>query len=216
MLAHLGLTHYDWAQMAQSIASRRHGGIAMRPGSRPPRRSPVARFWRECLKRKLIARDAGRRLSGVGQDAAPSAQASDRCIVPERRAWQHQSAESTPAPPSVCGLRAFYGLMTLDETGVLCARATRRGEAERDPLHPIRVIPAREVSGSQLFFHSPAGQRPSLDAPFARPASPAGFVLGYVRLLPYGKDTMTAHSSVYCFVRPLTGHACLRVPAGRR
>ena len=148
--------------------------------------------------------------------AAPSAQASDRCIVPERRAWLHQSAAAAPPTQSVCGLRAFYGLMTLDETGVLCARATRRGEAERDPLHPIRVIPAREVSGSQLFFHSPAGQRPSLDAPFARPASPAGFVLGYVRLMPYGKDTMTAHSSVYCFVRPLTGHACLRVPAGRR
>ena len=165
MLAHLGLAHYDRAQMARSIASRRHGGIAIAAGSCPRRATPAAQFWRERLKRKLIACDASRRIPGVGHDAAPTARASDRCIVPERCVWLQQSAAAIPEPPSVCGPRAFYGLMTLDETGVLCARATRRGEAERDPLHPIRVIPAREVSGSQRFFqlcfHSPAGQRPS-------------------------------------------------------
>jgi hypothetical protein len=55
-----------------------------------------------------------------------------------------------------------------------------------------------------------------MDALFARPASPAGFVLGYVRLLPYGKDTMTAYSSVYCFDCPVTLKAALRAPAGRQ
>jgi hypothetical protein len=42
--------------------------------------------------------------------------------------------------------------MNFDETGVLRALKERRGEAERNPLHPIRVIPAREVSGERAVF----------------------------------------------------------------
>ncbi|CAG9213194.1 hypothetical protein BCAR13_260071 [Paraburkholderia caribensis] len=34
----------------------------------------------------------------------------------------------------------------------------------------------------------------------ARLALPAGFVLGYVRTLPYGKDSMTAHFSPIRFM----------------
>jgi hypothetical protein len=47
--------------------------------------------------------------------------------------------------------------MIVDETGVLCARFPQhetRDEAERNPLHPIRVIPAREVSGKRHRFSS--------------------------------------------------------------
>jgi hypothetical protein len=39
-----------------------------------------------------------------------------------------------------------------------------------------------------------------MGAQIARPASPAGFVLGYVRFRPYGKDSMTAYSSAMCSV----------------
>jgi hypothetical protein len=207
MLAHLGPLRHGWARMAQPMTSRRYGGIAIAACVSTPSHDaghplPDARRGRrsEALVLSRVKREAVRSL---------------HCARGPRAAAPIDGGGCRTAAP-VCGPRAFYGLMTLDETGVLCARATRRGEAERDPLHPIRVIPAREVSGSQLFFHSPAGQRPSLDVPFARPASPAGFVLGYVRLLPYGKDTMTAHSSVYCFVRRPTAHAALRVSAGPR
>jgi hypothetical protein len=55
----------------------------------------------------------------------------------------------------VCGSFRFYVLMIDDETGVLrhasasLKERRTRGEAERVPLHPIRVIPAREVSGNR-------------------------------------------------------------------
>jgi hypothetical protein len=66
------------------------------------------------------------------------------------------SREKTRESP-VCGGFAFHALMIVDETGVLCARFWQhetRDEAERNPLHPIRVIPAREVSGKRHRFSS--------------------------------------------------------------
>jgi hypothetical protein len=65
------------------------------------------------------------------------------------------SREKTRESP-VCGGFAFHVLMTVDETGVLRVRSgnTTRDEAERNPLHPIRVIPAREVSGKRHRFSS--------------------------------------------------------------
>ena len=66
----------------------------------------------------------------------------------------------------VCGSFRFYVLMIDDETGVLRHASASlkgrrtRGEAERVPLHPIRVIPAREVSGDRRvssFFQYFAG-----------------------------------------------------------
>ncbi|CAH2930806.1 MAG: hypothetical protein PPHEMADMSA_3754 [uncultured Paraburkholderia sp.] len=99
-------------------------------------------FWREALKRKLIlgaARAAGRErpLScaaaatfhrRISRDAAFAA-SSLLHIVPERRAaapYQTKAARDGAGSsrvrrnaPLVCERRAFYGLMTFDETGVL-------------------------------------------------------------------------------------------------
>ena len=170
MLAHLGLARCRRARTGLPIAGRCHGGLRIRPGRRT--RRTTARFCRERLKRKLIARDAGRRCRATGawltrltREPAAMAQApiGALCQSVARGHTNHPGpavfgrAAAPACHPPVCGRRAFYGLMTLDETGVLCVRATRRSEAERDPLHPIRVIPAREVSGSRLVFHSPPG-----------------------------------------------------------
>jgi len=94
--------------------------------------------------------------------------------------------------------RAFYGLMTLTKQGCFGAD-TRRGEAERDPSHPIRVIPAREVSKSfvsrRAAFHPEGGCRRVL-LPLHPQPPPRVSSLGTCVSLPYGKDPMTAQSSV--------------------
>ena len=77
-----------------------------------------------------------------------------RGIVPECRTRAKKARESP-----VCGGFGFYALMIVDETGVLRTRSWQRrtrDEAERNPLHPIRVIPAREVSGKRSFSSSSA------------------------------------------------------------
>ncbi|MGF6574562.1 hypothetical protein ABH945_006685 [Paraburkholderia sp. GAS333] len=151
------------------------------------------------------------------------------CIVPERCARSHPRKEiacrinsGRRDSPLVCGLRAFYGLMTFDETGVLRPLAAwfsrRGGEAERDPLHPIRVIPAREVSGS---YQSSIPRR-AASVHSVRACCPAGFTRrfrpGYVRFLPYGKDSMTANSSDMCFAlrRVAADAPCFSVAFGNR
>lgn len=96
--------------------------------------------------------------------------------------------------------RAFYGLMTSTKQGCFGAD-TRRGEAERDPSHPIRVIPAREVSKSfvscRAAFHLEGGCRRVL-LPLHPQPPPRVSSLGTCVSLPYGKDPMTAQSSVLC------------------
>ena len=74
------------------------------------------------------------------------------------------------------------------QVGSMALQKPCRREAERDPSHPIRVIPAREVSGTLCVGRS-VSDRPSppgfvrvFATSRARPAPPAGFVLRYVRL----------------------------------
>jgi hypothetical protein len=81
-------------------------------------------------------------------------------VLPQSHLQKNPACQGT----AVCGVFAFCGLMANDETGVL--RALRRGvgcatgEAEKDPLHPIRVIPAREVSHRSLCVGRPASNCP--------------------------------------------------------
>ena len=93
---------------------------------------------------------------------------------------------SVPGPRlfPVCGSFRFYVLMMMTKQGCFGTRLSpgkngeTRGEAERVPLHPIRVIPAREVSGNRSvssFFQYLAGTRSRRQcAP--EPLSRRGFV----------------------------------------
>ncbi|REG60146.1 hypothetical protein B0G80_2930 [Paraburkholderia sp. BL6669N2] len=182
------------------------------------------RFWREALKRKLIcaARPRAAAVANtVGRRAARAAFVRRPVLALCQSAAFGRidnvkdgvgSNRVRRGQPLVCGRRAFYGLMTFDETGVLRAQAAwfswRSGEAERHPLHPIRVIPAREVSGSSQSS-IPRRAASVIGSRIARPASPAGFVLGTSVLLPYGKDSMTAYSSDMCFA---LRHAAVGAP----
>ena len=172
------------------------------------------RFWREALKRKLIcaarscagaaANMAGRRTARAAFVRRPvlalcQSAAFGRIDKAKDGAGSNRARRGQPL---VCGRRAFYGLMTFDETGVLRAQAAwfswRSGEAERHPLHPIRVIPAREVSGSS---QSSIPRRAASVIGRALPGRPHPPVSSWVRAFcwPYGKDSMTAYSSDMCF-----------------
>jgi hypothetical protein len=165
----------------------------------------------------------------LNKPTAPRVDGMCCCIVPERRVGPHPRCEiacrirsGRRRGPLVCGLRAFYGLMSFDETGVLCPQAAwfscRSGEAERDPLHPIRVIPAREVSGSSQS----SIPRRAASVHTVRACCPAGFTRrfrpGYVRFWPYGKDSMTPYSSDMCFAlcRVAVGAPCFSIAFGNQ
>ncbi len=118
-------------------------------------------------------------------------------VVPDQAARATRCAARLRAP-------RLYGLMTFDETGgalhlsgvILALRL----QAERDPLHPIRVIPAREVSGSSQ------SSIPRRAAYFIGvrmlpwPALPAGFVPGtrFLSAVRKGLDDRLLFSYVFC------------------